>query len=517
MTNRTPSLYLFIFVLCIYALTAGGHYGGDGFWNYLTAQSLVRDGNIIISDEIFTMPEMQRQYESVLSSGRHHSKYGLGLPLVEIPFYLIGHFLAQLLPNIPADYLTMFTTSMTNVILCGFSVLIFFFIVQSFDPTPTTTWWLTIAFAFGTLLFPYAGYGFSEPLVGLGLLLTTLGLTNFKHKPTAILVILSGIGFSIAILTKLYTFVLLPILILYLRRNKASGQAVLVFLLPIIATSLLIALHNVSRYGNLFHTGYHLDILAQKGGYFTFTLTQIITSLYGLLFSTGRGIIFFMPLIFLFPIAYTKFRSSHPNEARLFLGLILVQFAFLLPMIDWHGGSCWGPRYLLPIIPFCIFPLSALTELKWTRGLTILGLLMQLPGVLMNPHLFVRFAQDKQIGDIIFSPDRIGDLLFSPYLSPILGGYYQFTSAIYRLITGQSLHYTISSSTEHTISASLENYDLIDLWWANALRTDMLSTTLSIVLIFGVICLIFIAIYSARQFTHHLHQKESDNEQTKRS
>ena len=127
MTNRSTTTHLFIFLLCIYALTAGEHYGGDGFWNYLTAQSLVRDGDLVISDESFTLPEMQKHYNAVTSSGRQYSKYGPGMPLAEIPFYTIGLLLTHIFPNIPAEYLTMFTTSMTNVVISALWVLFFLF------------------------------------------------------------------------------------------------------------------------------------------------------------------------------------------------------------------------------------------------------------------------------------------------------------------------------------------------------------------------------------------------------
>ena len=180
-------------------------------------------------------------------------------------------------------------------------------------------------------------------------------------------------------------------------------------------------------------------------------------------------------------------------------------------MIDWHAGSSWGPRYLLPIIPFCIFPLGVLTDIKWIRRLTVLGFFTQLPAVLMNPYLFTHFVQDKKIGAIIFAPHQMGDLIFSPNLSPILGGYYQITSAICRLTTGQSLNYTIASGTERFVSAPIENYDLIDMWWVNVLRTNILSPTMTLALILVVISLILIAIYSARQAIYYLHQKDPNN------
>ena len=253
MTKRSTTTHLFIFLLCIYALTAGGHYGGDGFWHYLTAQSLVRDGDLVISDESFTLPEMQKHRDAITSSGRQYSKYGPGMPLAEIPFYAVGLLLTHIFPNIPAEYLTMFTTSMTNVVISALWVLFFFLILQSFNYTPTTTKWLTGAFALGTMVFPYSGYGFSEPLVGLGLLIATHSLIKRNPSP-----ILAGIGLSIAILTKFYTLVLLPIPILYLHRNQYSKSHILAFLSPIIAACLLIAYHNHLRYGNILLTGYHL-------------------------------------------------------------------------------------------------------------------------------------------------------------------------------------------------------------------------------------------------------------------
>ena len=47
MTDRSAACWVLVFFLGLYAFTAGGHYGGDGFWSYLTAESIVRDGDLI--------------------------------------------------------------------------------------------------------------------------------------------------------------------------------------------------------------------------------------------------------------------------------------------------------------------------------------------------------------------------------------------------------------------------------------------------------------------------------------
>jgi len=504
-TNRTASVYLFVLISCIYLLTAGGHYGGDGFWNYLTARSLVLKGDLIISDQNFTIPEMQRQYDAVASSSRTYSKYGLGLPLVEIPFFIAGHIASKIITKLPADYLTMFTTSLTNVFICAIWSLGFFRLSLRVYQTQTV-WWLTLFFAFGSMIFPYAGYGFSEPLVGIALLGATGGCFYFSKNESPWSLVVASVCLGLAILTKLYTLITLPIFLYYIwptyKKQTDKHLSAIAILAPLFVFFVIICFHNQVRYGSIFLTGYHLDTLAQKGGYFAFHPAQIFTSLYGQILSTGRGLIFFLPLVCLFPFAYRQFKISHPKEAQLCLGLILIHIVFFTFMIDWHAGSSWGPRYLLPIVPYFILPLSSLFESahkKRVLAFGIAGIITQLPGALANPHLFVRFVQDKKIGDLIFYNGHPGDLLFSPYLSPILGGYYQIISGIKNLMTGSSLTYTISSGTERSLSASLENYDIIDLWWLNAIQTGLLSTSLTMVLLFAILLLVAIAIYTLRQ------------------
>ncbi|MFT5366746.1 MAG: hypothetical protein ACI8V2_001695 [Candidatus Latescibacterota bacterium] len=517
MTNRTASFYLFICISCIYLLTAGGHYGGDGFWNYLTARSLILNGDLVISDQNFAIPEMQRQYQSVASSNRTYSKYGLGLPLAELPFLGVGHILSQFVSKLPTDYLTMFTTSLTNVFICALWSLGFFRLALQLGYQHRTVWWLTLFFALGSMVFPYAGYGFSEPLVGISLLGATGGCFFFvKNEPLRALVVVS-ICIGLAILTKLYVIITLPIFLLYMwptfKTQSNKRLPAITILAPLLFFLIVILFHNHIRYNNIFHTGYHLDTLSQQGGYFAFYPTQIITALYGLLFSTGRGLVFFLPVVCLFPFAYRHFKVSHPKEAKLFLRIIIIHLILFTFMIDWHAGSSWGPRYLLPIIPYLILPLGSLIESadkKRVLAFGIAGMITQFPGALINPHLFVRFVQDKKIGDLIFYPGHPGDMLFSPYLSPILGGYYQLVSGLKHILTGTSLTYTISSGTERSLSASLKNYDTIDIWWLNAIQTGLLNTTLTFVLLFSIIILIAIAIYTMRQLIIWQRQPEGN-------
>jgi len=188
----------------MYTLTAGGHYGGDGFWNYLTARSLVTEGDLTIGDQAFGMREMQRQYDAVSTSGRTYSKYGLGLPFVEMPFFAVGHLLSKILTSVPPDYLTMFTVSMTNVLICALWSLGFFRLTLRFGFPRPTALLLTSIFSLGSMVFPYAGYGFSEPLVGIALLGLIVAYKLFGGDP----VIINGYAMGASLVALLSNFYL---------------------------------------------------------------------------------------------------------------------------------------------------------------------------------------------------------------------------------------------------------------------------------------------------------------------
>ena len=520
-TDRAAKIWIFIFFLCLYLLTAGGHYGGDGFWSYLTAESIVLDGDLAIGDREFLVKEMVNQYSSVPGegvteiSGIRYSKYGLGMALAEVPFYAAGTVISRLFPAMPRDYATMFTTSMTNTVVCAVWCLVFFGFTGRFGYRRATRLWLTGIFGLGSMAFPYSGFGFSEPLVGLCLLSSIMALYDYRQCAAYRYLVIAGILGGLALATKIYVVIILPFLLFYIwpdlvsRPPKLQLRSWISLLAPLGIFVFLVAWHNWVRYGDILRTGYHLDDLAsefwtgKQGGYFTFSPINIGIALYGLLLSTGRGLIFFFPVAFLLPLAFWPFAKRHRREAALFVILIAAHIGFYACFRAWHGGSSWGPRYLLPIIPFLLLPLGVLLESPEARPapvklLGIIGGIVQLPAALVNYHLFVRFVCDNHIGDVIFFPRQPGDLLFSPTLSPIIGGYYQFASGAFRLFMNRSLTYPVPSASKGGL-VSLASYDMIDIWAVNAIHTGFLGPLATIGILAIVLTLILSLAISAKR------------------
>lgn len=93
-----------------------------------------------------------------------------------------------------------------------------------------------------------------------------------------------------------------------------------------------------------------------------------VTTLFRLLFDPARGLFVFAPILLVALAALPLARRRLSREG--FLALILVPaalLAFYSGYPNWHGGWSVGPRYLVPAIPFLLFPLAfaASSIIEW--------------------------------------------------------------------------------------------------------------------------------------------------------
>ena len=187
---------------------------------------------------------------------------------------------------------------------------------------------------------------------------------------------------------------------------------------------------------------------------------QILLPLYGLILSPGKGILLYAPLLILFPYAIIRFWKRHHNGG---IFVLLMLFFFLLSSAfykDWHGDWAWGPRYLIPCLPFLFLPLGIFIQKgrgERIRGIVfnilfILGVLVQLPAMLINFSKYIRLVGETSSGNIYF------DLV----LTPIYGNWLILLSAFKRLGGYGSSLITIAGEM-----VNLAGKDAFDLWFIN--------------------------------------------------
>ena len=89
--RRGPVLFVFTFFACLYLLTpAGDFYSSDGEVMYQAAGALADRGSLAL-DANPALPQIVQAADGV-----RVSKYEPGMPLLAVPFYQLGSWLADL-------------------------------------------------------------------------------------------------------------------------------------------------------------------------------------------------------------------------------------------------------------------------------------------------------------------------------------------------------------------------------------------------------------------------------------
>ena len=297
-------ILLFIFFSSVFVLFSNGHYGGDGLENYLTAESIVLDGDIVIHDRPFGVDQMRYEVRGkVDSAGKYYSPYGIGMPIILVPLYAVGHIISKIIPQVPHDYITQFSASLANPIITAFTALTLFVFLGRLGYSLRTSFLTTLVFSFCTMSLIYTRSGFSEPAVGLFLLLAFLFLHRYEKSGLIRYILFATILIGYTLLIKKNSFLYLPLMFIYLlsrsRREKSTRQLIRLWLAGLMPILFFVLIYLSSK------AFIAPDIYGAATGAFSSLLNggaepgrQMLKGLYYYLFSPGKGYFFYsLPLL----------------------------------------------------------------------------------------------------------------------------------------------------------------------------------------------------------------------------
>jgi uncharacterized membrane protein len=397
---------LFLFLCSVYLFTYTPHINSsDGLAMFSTAESIIRRGALDI-EQIRWMGLQQGSYGL---DGLLYSRKGIGVPLGLLPLSWLGFV-------IPA--FGMVTTSLLfNIIITALTAVIIMAYLQEIGFDSSTGLIIALTYGLSTLAWPYAKSLFSDPFAGLMLLSAAYCLLKYKNLPRSKLwwPFLASLFLAWNVAARYAEAVFLPLFGIYLLHKIPSRRwpkPIIAYSMPIIITGLLLLSFNLTRYGNMFNTGY----LPNES--FSGVLWQGVA---GQLISPARGLLLYCPIFILsfigMRLSWQRFRA----ETALALGIIIVHLLLYGKWFMWHGGYAWGPRFLIPTLPFWAIFLAPIVAQMQTTSLKlvyiilfILGLIPQLLSVMIDFSPFQNSLLDS--GLPLFAPQTFFEWQYSPFI-----------------------------------------------------------------------------------------------------
>ena len=366
---------------------AGTFFYQDPEWNGNSrldlTRAIVEQGTFQIDDYV-NAPEWATEDRAAFG-GHVYSDKAIGSSLLAVPFYFVVVKVAgvpgsSLSGTIMKHWLTAFVQGGAFV-LTGIAM---YLVALRLARRRVQALVSALAVALGTMLWPYSAVFYGHvPAAGF-LIAGFYVLLSSQNASGAGLIwsfSLAGLAMGAAFVTEYTSALIIAGLLLYaifILRSRPASEMVRAGLAGAIGALLplsMAATYNLSVYGSPFASGYAFEVenRFQQGMSQGFMGLQLpsLTNTYHITFDPKFGLFWQSPVLLLsalglfFAIRERRFLAEAAVSAFSIGAFIAMNGGYYL----WWGGSAFGPRFLIPALPFFVVPLALLPEsLTWLVG-----------------------------------------------------------------------------------------------------------------------------------------------------
>ncbi len=426
-SDRNIAFLLFALLLILYLITfTGVIQSSDGLAMFSTTESMVRRGAIDSNQLIW----MGNQQGNSAADGNLYSRKGLGMTLLGLPLVWLARW-AQGIGLVHSALLL-------NPLLTAFTGALIFGAGRRLSWMRSTSVAVALIYGLATMAWPYTQTYFSDPVCAFGLFGAFYGILSYGQTGRKYFLLLAGLAWSIAYLTRVANLITLPLYLIAVyvvvvhrigyARLQRRGLAVRVnlivrrywrpfvsFLAPVVIAGLMSLWWNWVRYGNVLQSGYVETERFNAVWWFGVS---------GLLVGPARGLFWYSPILLLAIPGAVWFWRHARMTLYFVLAFFVIYVLFYGKWYMWHGGYSWGPRFIVPTLPFLALLAGPAIE-KWlVRGdaswlarlavgaLITVSVVVQWLGMLV-PFALVQDWLDAAVQPL-FAPETFTRLQYSP-------------------------------------------------------------------------------------------------------
>jgi hypothetical protein len=275
-----------------------------------------------------------------------------------VPWYLAGKHLLRRLPGVEPRARTMvsdFAIVASSAAFVALAASLTFVLFVNLGLTQRQALLAALGLTFGTPMFAYSAWYFSEPLTVAALMIAVVALFSGDLDalpPGRAAVAGLALGFLLWVRTTnllIVSMVLVAMLASAFTgtvnwRRRLPALAIVAAIVGVAGLGLLA--RNNALYGSPFDLGYPPAV---EGGRATMSFdTPLAVGLYAFFLSPGKSILLFAPVLLVAPWAYARLSRRSPALAAVMILPLVALLLFYSRYTLFEGGYSFGPRYLIP-------------------------------------------------------------------------------------------------------------------------------------------------------------------------
>lgn len=359
---------------------------------YLLLTAAVDDGRL----DIGTMSRLTIDISE--HDGRYYSCKAIGAPLLAAPLYAGLRAIPFTRGEVRLDPLHRFAVNLavSGASLAGLGLALFS-LGRRWGAAPRAALSVALAVCLGSIAWVHAtmfsGHLPAGVLPFLGFIVLGTGRGAEPARGSVPWACLAGLLIGLGALCDYVAMIAAAVLAVYAMHVLRGVPPRLAFLLAGAACAAILAAYNAYCFGGPFASSYaHVTLPhfaeGHRQGLLGISLPSV-AALWGLIFSPSRGLFFQSP-IFTFSLfgmaAMARERDRRP-ELWTCASIAALTFLANAGYYSWQGGWSWGPRHLVPMLPFLAAPmLFAPVRNRYFLAAAVASVAQTIPAITSFPY-----------------------------------------------------------------------------------------------------------------------------------